>query len=170
MGFPVLNLGRCGRTCIHPPRYQRQHNVRTQGRHRRSLITWRRKEECSKHLERRQKNHKSNEPASMGCPSIHQGCGAEQHSHLQRKRRTAIIPQSESHLAHTVVKRKVRAMHDQVENPMRKDSRSQNQARYAYPEGLVLTGKPHRPTLTSKSLPADYACKACNRDRARWKR
>ena len=40
----------------------------------------RRKEERSKHLQRRQKNYKSNEPTTMDRGSIQQSRAAEQHS------------------------------------------------------------------------------------------
>src|SRR5579864_1203545 len=94
------------------------------------MIAWRRrKEECPNDLKGCQKNNKSNEPTSVRCGSIQHRRAAEQHSHLQRKGRAAVIPQSESHLAHAVIKREVRSVHDQVENPMRKDRASHNQSR-----------------------------------------
>src|ERR1051326_625691 len=92
------------------------------------IAGWRRKEKRPKHLQGRQENHKSNEPSTMSRVSIQHSGPAEQHSHLQRKRRAAIVPQPKSHLAHAVIKSKIRAMNDEIENPVRKHSRSQDQS------------------------------------------
>src|ERR1043165_10292206 len=89
----------------------------------------RREEKCPKDLQRSQKNNKACKADFMYRGAVEHGRAAEQHAHLQSKGRAAIIPQPESHLVHTVIERQIGSMHDQVENPMEKYSRSQNQTR-----------------------------------------
>ena len=152
-----------------PPAPTRCKNTRRG--HRGSMITRRRrKKECPKDLKCRQKNHKAYEPPSMRRSSIQHRRAAEQHSHLQRKRCTAIIPQSESHLAHAVIKRKIRPVHDQIENPMGKDCRSQNQTSTNAAKARHHLADDIRQRRPAQHAQQDCACKACNTDRARWKR
>src|SRR4051812_25334365 len=93
------------------------------------MIAWRwREEERSKDLQSSEKNQKSKEPRLMRCGSIKHRCATEQYRHLKRKGRAAIIPQSKPEPAHTVVPGHIRAMHDEIENPVGENGRGHDQS------------------------------------------
>src|SRR5580765_6362683 len=79
-----------------------------------------RKEERAKDLQGSQKNNKAGKPCLVCCGSVEKRCTTEQNRHLQHKRSRTMVPQTKSHLAHTVIKREVRGVNNQVKNPVRK--------------------------------------------------
>src|SRR3954464_6749555 len=85
-------------------------------------------EECPKHLQRSKKNHESNEPTAMSRGSIQHCCATEQYCHLQGKGCGPIIPQPKPEPAHTVVPSHIRAMHDEIENPVGENGRGHDQS------------------------------------------